>query len=68
MDFRDAAQRTRDDLARGAMADAALWLHSLQGRAGYLGAREMIQIDNPDDLAVVERVLSLSATCQASTF
>ncbi|AFL72760.1 response regulator [Thiocystis violascens] len=43
MDFRDAAQRTRDDLARGAMADAALGLHSLQGRLGYLGARELIQ-------------------------
>ncbi len=42
-DFRDAAQRTRDDLARGAVDDAARRLHSLRGRAGYLGALDLIR-------------------------
>ncbi|WP_223296735.1 response regulator [Thiorhodovibrio frisius] len=42
-DFHDAAQHTRDDLARGAVNAAAQRLHSLRGRAGYLGTQDLIQ-------------------------
>ncbi|WP_242518730.1 MULTISPECIES: response regulator [Thiorhodovibrio] len=42
-DFHDAAQHTRDDLARGAVDAAAQRLHSLRGRAGYLGKQDLIQ-------------------------
>ncbi|WP_206171870.1 PAS domain S-box protein [Thiorhodococcus mannitoliphagus] len=42
-DFRDIAQRTRDDLARGAIDAAARRIHSMRGRAGYLGARDLIR-------------------------
>ena len=42
--FSEVAQNTLSDLARGAVADAARRLHSLRGRAGYLGARELVRI------------------------
>ncbi|WP_200330313.1 PAS domain S-box protein [Thiocystis violacea] len=53
-DFLDAAQRTRDDLARGACSDAARRLHSLQGRAGYLGARDLVRTSQTLEQGLLE--------------